>query len=80
MHAAATAPTPACCSELSNLSLYIDSHWAKLQESMRQRGRPPPADLRTILHDEAPMAVQATIDEMCTFIGAKSKACTRTCR
>ncbi|KAL1503093.1 hypothetical protein AB1Y20_011156 [Prymnesium parvum] len=60
-----------CIEELSKLSLFIQTHWTRLQESMLQRGRKPLADLTTVIHEEAPRAVQATIEEMCTFIGAK---------
>ena len=60
-----------CLSQLEILSHYIDSHWTTLQEGLRKRGLPTPPPLQTILHKEALLAVHATIDEMCIFIGAK---------
>eukprot|EP00966_Prymnesium_polylepis_P137311 3172628-Prymnesium_polylepis.1 len=71
-----------CLAELRQLSKYIDTHWAALTAHSPRAAAAAAADataadataaadaggggMRTILHDEAPHAVQATIDEMAT--------------
>ena len=60
-----------CVEQLGSLSRYLDAHWAGLQEELRGRGRKPLPPLQRMLHEEAPLAVRATIDELCTYIGAK---------